>query len=335
MGAVTSLFLRKVVAAAGADLDRAALLASVGLDPESEGDVARMISDDDYYTLLERILAESGGAGALSLRVGASMDCDDYGAFGLAWKAAPSLRGSFARAELYWRLLTSVVEYELVPEARGAWFTVRRRGQPRPGMCLSNEATLASVLSLIRQVSPGDFAPLEVRFSHRAMSDPAAYSTYFGCRVVFDADRDAMLVSADRLAARNRLGDEAITRFLLPHLDRELDRVTARDGLRGQVQDAVAGSLSEGVPRMAAIARDLGMGERTLQRRLAEEGLSFQALVDAARRDLAEGLLTQSDYSLAEIAFLTGFSEQSAFSRAFKRWTARTPAAFREGARLS
>lgn len=333
MGAVTSLFLRKVVAAVPSEVDRAALLASVGLPPDAEGDVARMIPDEAYYALLERIVEETGGAGDLTLRVGASMHCDDYGAFGLAWKAAPTLKGSFSRAERYGRLLTSVVGYELVPDSRGAWFTVRRAGRRRVGLCLSNEATLASTASIIRQVSPGPFAPLEVRFTHAALSEPAPYATYFGGPVSFGADRDALLVSHDQLTARNRLGDEAITRFLLPHLDEELQRVTAGQGLRGQVQGAIAAALSEGAPRMGEVARALAMSERTLQRRLGEEGLSFQALYDAARRELAEGLLVQSNYSLAEIAFLTGFSEQSAFSRAFKRWTARTPAAFRDAAR--
>jgi AraC-like DNA-binding protein len=86
---------------------------------------------------------------------------------------------------------------------------------------------------------------------------------------------------------------------------------------------------------MPAVARRLGQSERTLQRRLGEEGLSFQKLVDDARRELAEGLLAKSHYSLAEVAFLTGFSEQSAFNRAFKRWMNQTPAAYRESHRAA
>lgn len=71
------------------------------------------------------------------------------------------------------------------------------------------------------------------------------------------------------------------------------------------------------------------MGGRTLQRRLSERGYSFQTLVDESRRQLAEQLLQQTDYSLAEVAFMTGFSEQSAFTRAFKRWAGQTPRSFR------
>ena len=84
-----------------------------------------------------------------------------------------------------------------------------------------------------------------------------------------------------------------------------------------------------GVPGIADIAAGLAMSPRTLQRRLAEEDCTFQAVVDEARHSLATRLLSETPYSLAEIAFLTGFSEQSAFTRAFKRREAQTPGAYR------
>ncbi|MGI3186287.1 AraC family transcriptional regulator [Nioella aestuarii] len=333
MGAVTSLFVRKVVKAAGQAIDADAVLTSVGLDPQGDAELGQMISDAAYYDMLERIAGDMGGGWALPVQTGASMNCDDYGAFGLAWKTAPTLRASFARAERYWRLLTSVTEYELRQEAEGAWFLLHRAGLRRLGLCMSNEASLASVLSIIRQVCPVPFTPLEVRFQHPAPQDVTSHESYFGCTIEFESDRDGLLLPAEALTRRNKMGDEAITRFLLPHLDAELKRLQAERTLTDMVHDAVAGALSEGIPKMPAIARRLGMSERTLQRRLSDEGLSFQALVDSARRELAEGLLLQSDYSLAEVAFLTGFSEQSAFTRAFKRWSDQTPAAYRDAQR--
>ncbi len=80
---------------------------------------------------------------------------------------------------------------------------------------------------------------------------------------------------------------------------------------------------------MAEIARDLGLSARSFHRRLSEHGLSFQTLTEETRRDLAEGLLRDGRHSLAEIAFLTGFAEQSSFTRAFKRWVGMTPASYR------
>ncbi len=333
MGAVTSLFVHKVVRVVGQAADQGALLRSVGLDPEAEVKVGAMISDIAYYELLERIAALIGDAADLPVRVGRSMECDDYGAFGLAWKTAPNLRASFARAERYWRLLTSVADYEVRPSGDDAYFILHRSGPRRLGMRLSNEATLASVTSMIRQVSPRDFAPLEVHLRHASPPEVSAHENYFGCPVRFGAEQDALLVSGEALARQNRLADKGMTRFLLDHLDQELVKVEDDRTYQHTVSEAIAQSLSAGVPRMQVVARRLGVSERTLQRRLGEEGLSFQKLVDKARRELAEGLLLQSDYSLAEVAFLTGFSEQSAFNRAFRRWGNQTPSAFRDAGR--
>ena len=91
----------------------------------------------------------------------------------------------------------------------------------------------------------------------------------------------------------------------------------------------IARALSEGLPKMGDVARRLGVSARSLHRRLADEGLTFRTLTEDTRREIAEGLLREEQYSIAEIAYLTGFSEQSAFNRAFKRWTGETPARFR------
>lgn len=263
------------------------------------------------------------------------MNCDDYGAFGLAWKTAPTLRDSFARAERYWRLLTTVSEYEVRTDGANAYFILHRDGERRLGMRLSNEATLASATSISRQVAPAGFHPKKIFFKHPRPAVITAHEAYFGCPVVFGSEMDAMLVAAESLDRPNRQADQAITRFLLNYLDEELQKVATSPTLQQQVRAAIAESLSEGVPKMRGVARGLGLSERTLQRRLGEEGVSFQQLVDSARRELAEGLLVQSDYSLSEIAFLSGFSEQSAFNRAFKRWVNQTPAAYRESSAIS
>jgi AraC-like DNA-binding protein len=328
MGYVTSLFARKMVAAAGAGVDGRALLLSVGLDPDAPADPRVMLPDATYYALLERIAGETD-ATALPLRGGASMRCDDYGALGLAFKAAPDLGGSFSRVERYARLWTSVVEYELRSDPRGTLFVLHRAGPRRLGLRLSNEATLASAVSLARQVCPVPFAPLSVMIRHPAPRTTEHHAAWFGCPVLFGADLDAILISPEALARPNILGDEGISRYLITHLDAELGEIAGKASLLDRARDAIAQALSEGTPRMADIARSLGLSARSFHRRLAEHGMSFQSLTEQTRRELAEGLLRDERHSLAEIAFLTGFSEQSSFTRAFKRWMGRTPASYR------
>ena len=101
--------------------------------------------------------------------------------------------------------------------------------------------------------------------------------------------------------------------------------------LAQRVLAQIGPALSAGAPSLAQTAAALGLSSRTLQRRLLDAELSYQDLVAEARRTMSADLLRSTEYSLAEIAFLTGFSDQSTFSRAFKRWHGCAPAAFRRG----
>ncbi|MBR9862903.1 MAG: AraC family transcriptional regulator [Rhodobacteraceae bacterium] len=329
MGEITALFVRKVVAAVGDGADQNALLGSVGLKP-TETDLGTMVTDVDYYALLERIAAIVEEATTFPLRVGASMRCDDYGAFGLAWKTAPNLRGSIERAARYARLLTSVAGHEVREHARGTFFLLHRDGPRRLGLRMSNEATLASTVSIMREVSPEPVVPLEVHCRHAAPASVAGHEAFFGCPMIFNSDFDGLLMGEATLAQANRLGDPAIAQFLTPHLDAQLAEISRRSSFQHTLLRRISDRLSEGPPRAGDMAKAMGISERTLHRRLVAEGETFQTLLEQARRCLAEGLLDRTEHSIAEVAFLTGYSEQSAFTRAFKRWVGQTPAAFRD-----
>jgi AraC-like DNA-binding protein len=106
-------------------------------------------------------------------------------------------------------------------------------------------------------------------------------------------------------------------------------KLPADDDLVSSVERAVASAMSRGVPDIDAIATQLGVGSRTLQRRLAEAETGFQELVDTVRRSYAERYLADNRLAITEVAFLVGFSEPSNFHRAFRRWTGTTPAAYR------
>ena len=143
-----------------------------------------MVADDAYYDFLERIAAAVPKAYELPLRVGPLMRHDDYGALGLAWKSAPTVRQSLERVERYCRLWTDNMTYELreSEEQEGVFdFVLHRFGERRLGMRLSNESTLASGVSLIRQASHPSFSPAAVHLVHKAPRETAAHTRYFGC----------------------------------------------------------------------------------------------------------------------------------------------------------
>lgn len=329
MGQITSLFVRKVVGEVDGSADKRALLRSVGIDPDEPVDPSRMVSDSEYYAFFERCAAADREGTTLPLRVGAAMRCDEYGAFGLAWKSATDLRGSFVRAERYARVLTSVSTYEVEPADEGAYLHLHRDGQRRLGMRLSNEATIASIVAISREASSRPFQPLAVFFKHPAPTSVAGHEGHFGCPVHFASDRDALLVADATLKTPNEVGDSGIARFFDTHLEADLAKLEDESSLERRVRLRISRSLSEGAPSISDVAGHLHMSGRTLQRRLAERGSSFQTLLDETRRRLAQRLLRETDYSLAEVAFMTGFAEQSSLTRAFKRWAGRTPRSYR------
>lgn len=329
MGQISSLFIRKVVNEVDTDVDKRALLRSFGIEPDSPVEASHMVPADQYYGFLERLVAVDHQPTTLPLRAGAAMRCDDYGAFGLAWKSATNLRGSYERAVRHARVLTSVSTYEVEITNAGAYVHLHRSGERRLGMRLSNEATIASIASISREVSTEEFQPETVFFKHAAPESIADHEAYFGCPVCFESERDALLVSRDTLRTANKLGDETIVSFFDTHLEAAISELEDEQSLDRQVRNYISQSLSEGIPTISEVASQFCMSGRTLQRRLADQGYSFQNLIDESRRRLAERLLRKTDYSLAEIAFMTGFSEQSAFNRAFKRWAGHTPRSFR------
>lgn len=330
---ITSLYVHKVLAQASGGVETRDLVEALGLDPDAPIDAAKMVSSDDYYRFFAALSERDPSGLGLALRIGGSMCSDDYGAFGLAWKSAPDLRGSYARSERYGRVLGSAEAYWLEQDGDDLFFCLEKAGDGSLGMQLSNEASLAAVLEISREVSAEPFHPLAVYFKHPARGENTVFTEHFGCPVYFGAVRDALQVSQAALAVPNRLGDKTIAQFFDRHLEKELAALSNDSGLEQRVRIAVSQKLSEGVPTLSEIAAALGMGARTLQRRLSDKAQSFQGLVDLARRELAQQLLVETDYSLAEIAFLTGFSEQSGFTRAFKRWSGQTPRSYRLTAR--
>jgi AraC-like DNA-binding protein len=107
-------------------------------------------------------------------------------------------------------------------------------------------------------------------------------------------------------------------------------RLPADEGLRYEVRRALARRIAGGDTRIGSVARELATSARTLQRRLAEQGSSYQSLVELARCEAAEQYLSDQSLSIAEISYLLGYSEPSALHRAFKRWKGTTPQAFRD-----
>src|SRR5262249_14210721 len=160
-----------------------------------------------------------------------------------------------------------------------------------------------------------DLHPAEVAFSHPAPSDARPYQEAFRCPVTFNAPVTSLFYGREEvlepLSTSTPVLAELHDRYAGEYLER-FDRGQTSD----RVREEILGRLPDGEPSRARIARQLCMSERTLQRRLEEEGSSFQQLLSDTRRELAEQYLNRLHLSLGQAAYLLGFSEQSSFFRA-------------------
>ena len=181
-----------------------------------------------------------------------------------------------------------------------------------------------------RNEAQGSFEA-SVSFRH-ALDDAAGFARILGCPVTANASWSGISVPlvSWRLALRRR--DPILRQVLEGHANEIVARLPARTGLALEVQRALASRVAGGDTRIASVCREFGMSARTLQRRLADEGVSYQKLLDDARKVAAGRCLTESTLAIGEVAYLLGYSEAAAFHRAFKRWYGRTPEAFREAA---
>jgi len=328
MESVGAPVIRRIVEVARCPEPAEELLAGVGLEPDPEAPTwtEETVEADAYYGLLERVAGTHDPG--LPFRYGESIRLDDFGALGLAMKTAPTVGDALRRLIRYVLVLSDTLEYELADRPGGGTFALVGRSHHRRGMALANECAVAAVVSCLRQATGTRLTPHEVSFGHVAPSSDRHHRAYFGCPVDFGAPVDGVRLDDGQLAQPTVLADEGLSAYLLAQLD-ELRSRRGDRSLVAAVRSAIADALADGQPTKSQIARRLGTSERTLHRRLAEQGESFQTLATQARRDTAEALLRSGRHNLAEVAFLTGFSDQSAFTRAFKRWTGRTPAAFR------
>jgi AraC-like DNA-binding protein len=329
MPQISAVFVGKMLAQAPAVVDRNDCLRACGLSESQLHDPQTLISAQAYFTSLERIDQASPQPPDFHIRAAASMRAEDLGAVGLAFKVAPTLGDSFKRMGRYVQLITRHQTFEVHSEGDHALVRPRRTPPASRGAQLSYEASFVTLIALARESAGSNVSPIRVRYAHLAAGDHKALQAHFGCMVEFGADEEALVFRPDVLARANVLADKGICGFLESQLDERFERVRRKRSLSEEISRWAANLFSDGPLTLAMAAGAMGISIRTLQRRLADEGRSFNSLIDAARRELAEFLLSNPRHTIAEVTFLTGFADQSAFNRAFKRWSGQTPRSFR------
>lgn len=310
-------------------LDAAGILRWAGVDAARLMDPDARLPAEQADALWRKAFAAAGDP-CLALH---AAEATPFGAFpALDYLAASSstLGEGLSRVAAYFPLVDPRGRIDVVP-ASGAVALVFRgiggRALPPP----AQEYTLAVLYLRARQVAPAPWRPAEVRFTFPRPPQAGEHARVFEVEPRFDAREPALVLPRAAWDLPTRAPDPGLASLLEDHA-RRLAGAAAAEDLPGEVRAAIAADLPGREPSLEAVARRLGHSRRSLQRRLTASGTSFARLVAEVRRERAEAFLSSRDVSVAEVSWLVGFSEQSAFTRAFRRWTGRSPTQFRRGA---
>lgn len=285
-------------------------------------------SVDSYFDLLD--CGARTGHPDIGFRVGRAMKLGDIGALGHAVQAAPTVGEGL---NILSRYLFVLAHGNVVRVHSGQSAAIVSYGHTRlyPGLHQQDvELAMALVANLVRQLGRRDIDPLRVEFAHSSPDHVDELEHFFGCKPVFNCRANRLHYPKSCLALPNPGSDPSLLEALNFFLSERIKVREVEEGLLDKVKHFIAMSLSEGTPDIAAVAKILGMSSRTLQRRLADEDVVFTELVDCIRHKIALDYVSYGDYSLTEVALMLGYSELSAFSRAFRRWEGRSPQQLRE-----
>lgn len=321
-------YLTLVAAERGHDLGPA--LRRAGLSEAALSAVDHRVSYRQGSSVIREALRELGDP-ALGLAVGRRQRVTAWGLIGLGLQASPTLHDALALGVRHHGVTGSMLDHRFEPVPEGAAVLATARYTDSGLRAFLIEEAFGSIVALIRDAWCEEFAPHSVAVSHSRPAYGDEYERYFRCPVAFGAPEDRIVFSASSLRSPLPGADAYTLTQVVQLLDGARTRVRERQDLVQGLEMSVARGLPH-VPPLAQQALARGMSERTLRRRLAEHGTTYEALVDSVRLVRAEELMTTSDLPLHRIARMLGFSDARTLRRAVARWFGSSPSAVRGAA---
>jgi AraC-like DNA-binding protein len=314
-------------------------LRTYGCDPEplfrqSGIDIRRTTDPNARFSVtrmqqLWQLAVNTTGDPCFGLSVAAQFQPAALHGLGFAWLASDTLRDALTRLVRFSRLISTATEIHLEDTGSGVTLIVNPPAGWTEYVYASLDAAMAVFLRMCRltggnEITPGGVTlvrprpPCAGRFD-REFGAPVTYGTEDNTFAFHQSDVDAILPHANPELAR--INDQTVVDYLA-----RFDR----SSITMQVRKRIVDQLPDGTPHQESIADALHISLRSLQRRLKDEDTNYKQLLESTRQELARQYLRQSHRSIGEITYLLGFSEPGNFTRAFKRWTGKTPAGYRK-----
>lgn len=301
-------------------LDAEAVLGRRGPEPDAGGPDG--ISIGAWTDMLVRA-AHYLDDPLLGLHLGQTITTGHLGVLGHLLLACENFGAALDRLDRYQRLIYDVASFER--RSGPGWIDlVWDFSEFRPHR-LVDESGVASLIQMSRNLVRHPFSPLAIGFTHPVSPHAEAFVRYCGCPVHFDQPEPWVRIATDSLALPLTTADPALIRVLEQHADQLIAALPGEDALIQRVRREIAHLVRDGEADIEQVSQRLCCSSRTLQRRLKASGTGFRDLVNEVRRQFADAYLGDPRLNIVDIAMLLGYSEHSAFTRAYKHWTGRTP----------
>lgn len=283
----------------------------------------------EHMQKLWRLAVEASGDPCFGFVAGEQLQPAALHGLGFSWLASDTLRDALERLVRFSRLISTAANIQLEDTRYGTELLL----MPPPGVKefvhAPLDAALTGFLHMCRITAGDSIIPSQIMLNRPKPDCAKKIESFFRCPVQYEAScyslcfskqlLDAPLCNANHELAR--INDQAVIEYLA-----RFDR----DSITMQVRSSIIERLHDGTPNQETIADSLHVSLRSLQRRLNQEETNYKTLLETTRQELALHYIRETHRSLGEITYLLGFSEPSNFTRAFKRWTGKTPAEYRE-----
>jgi AraC-like DNA-binding protein len=309
--------------------DVTAILAKVGARPEQVNDDAVRLEVSKQIRILQ-LASEELHDDLLGFHLARNFDLREIGLVYYVMASSERFADAMLNGARYCTIMNEGVRLDVQLDDRATAIALEYVDVDRQSDRHQIECWLVALVRTCRQVTDTRLAPRHVSIKHKRDETPAEMRSFFGCDVEFGAARDEVVFPAPVASLPIVGSDNYLNELLLRYAEEALaDRPQERASHRSAVERVLPQLLPHARASAPNVAQKLALSQRTLSRKLRDEGASFAAILDETRAALARRYLVERNLPVSQIAWLLGYDEVSSFTRAFKRWTGMTPRRFR------
>jgi AraC-like DNA-binding protein len=310
----------------GVDTD--AMLDAVGVARSTINDFDARITREKQMEIWRRAYQTSRDPD-LALHAAESLPLGAYRVVDYLAVSAPTVGAAISQVSAYFPIINSSVRLPIELGPDEVLLSISCPDEPSSITRPYVEYTFVAIFQRIREAIGYAFPLRRVEMAFSTPPRTCEHERIFACPLRFGCTTNLVRIAREVWDMPNRRHDPGLFGVLCDHARTVALRVSSDPATVQDVRKVIAAQLKDGAPSLEGVAKQLAMSPRTLQRRLAEHGVSYADLLDNIRAGAAKSYLGDRELTLAEVAYLVGFSEQSSFSHAFKRWTGQVPKEYR------